>query len=85
VRVRVRVRVCVQDGATSWLNDPAVRKALHVPLESFYGYKFYLDQIEPPFNYTSDGTEAYRLVCIDYLEVYHAAVMENGLCLAALA
>jgi hypothetical protein len=48
--VRVRVRVCVQDGATSWLNDPAVRKALHVPLESFYGYKFYLDQIEPPFN-----------------------------------
>eukprot|EP01051_Picozoa_sp_SAG22_P019746 SAG22_NODE_3743_length_1547_cov_1.931630_1_plen_356_part_10 len=43
-----------QHGATSWLNDPAVRKALHVPSETFYGYKFYLDQIEPPFNYTSD-------------------------------
>jgi hypothetical protein len=43
-----------QNGAVSWANDPAVRKALHVPEESFYGYKYYLDQIEPPFNYTSD-------------------------------
>ena len=43
-----------QNGAVSWANDPAVRKALHVPEESFYGYKFNLEQIEPPFNYTSD-------------------------------
>ena len=27
-----------------------------MPEESFYGYKYYLDQIEPPFNYTSDVT-----------------------------
>ena len=43
-----------QHGATSWLNEPSVRTALHVPPESFYGYRYYLDQIEPPFNYTSN-------------------------------
>ena len=32
----------------------AAGKALHVPPEAFYGYRYYLDQIEPPFNYTSN-------------------------------
>jgi serine carboxypeptidase-like clade 1 len=43
-----------QNGAVRWLNNPTVRSALHVPPEEFYGYKFFLDQIAPPFNYTSD-------------------------------
>ena len=64
-----------QHGATSWLNSPAVREALHVKSAAFYGYSFCkphacpaasaaanpvsivrpdLDQIMPPFNYTSN-------------------------------